>query len=107
MIFDKNTPVLLVLFNRPAFTQRVFDQIKKAAPRRLYVAADGPRTQQEAELCNQARAVAQQVDWDCQVQTLFGEKNAGCRIAVSEAVSWFFAHEEEGIILEDDCLPGR
>ena len=30
--------------------------------------------------------------------------NLGCGKAVSEAISWFFSHEPEGIILEDDCL---
>jgi len=24
---------------------------------------------------------------------------------MSEAISWFFEHEPEGIVLEDDCLP--
>lgn len=29
----------------------------------------------------------------------------GCRRAVSEAITWFFENEQEGVILEDDCLP--
>jgi hypothetical protein len=45
------------------------------------------------------------IDWDCEVKTLFREKNLGCRVAVSSAIDWFFENEEEGIILEDDCLP--
>jgi hypothetical protein len=39
------------------------------------------------------------------LHTLFREKNLGCRKAVSEAISWFFGSIEEGIILEDDCVP--
>ena len=45
------------------------------------------------------------VDWDCEVKTLFSDKNLGCKVAVSRAIDWFFEHVEEGIILEDDCLP--
>jgi hypothetical protein len=32
-------------------------------------------------------------------------ENLGCRLAVAKAIGWFFAMEEEGIILEDDVLP--
>ena len=45
------------------------------------------------------------IDWNCEVKTLFREKNLGCRIAVSRAIDWFFENEEQGIILEDDCIP--
>jgi hypothetical protein len=33
--------------------------------------------------------------------------NLGCGKALSSGISWFFDHEAEGIILEDDCLPSR
>jgi hypothetical protein len=39
------------------------------------------------------------------VKTLFRERNLGCKYAVSGGISWFFEQEEQGIILEDDCLP--
>jgi hypothetical protein len=74
-------------------------------PLRLYVAADGPRNQDEKAICEQVREIAIDVDWDCTVQTLFREKNLGCGRAISGAVNWFFEHEPEGIVLEDDCLP--
>ncbi|MDF2453911.1 MAG: hypothetical protein K0S26_3415, partial [Bacteroidota bacterium] len=43
--------------------------------------------------------------WDCELKTLFRDSNLGCGLAVSGAINWFFDHVEEGIILEDDCLP--
>lgn len=101
------TPVLFLIFNRPDATQRVFDEIKKAKPLRLYVAADGPRSNKEGESdrCEETRKIIRQVDWECEVATLFREENLGCKKAVSSAIDWFFGQEEEGIILEDDCLP--
>ncbi len=45
------------------------------------------------------------VDWPCEVKTLFREKNLGCKNGVSRGIGWFFDHEHEGIILEDDVLP--
>jgi hypothetical protein len=101
--------VLFLVFNRPDPTRRVFEEIRRARPSRLYVAADGPRHNRkgEAELCRQTREVVNGIDWECQVFTLFREQNLGCRRAVSSSIDWFFAREEEGIILEDDCLPNE
>jgi hypothetical protein len=44
------------------------------------------------------------VDWPCEVTTLFRESNLGCKVAVSQAVTWFFERVDAGIILEDDCM---
>lgn len=100
-------PVLFIVFNRPDTTKRVLTAIGKAKPPRLYIAADGPRPDRpgEAERCEEARRVATNVTWDCDVKTLFREENLGCRRAVSSAIRWFFDTEEMGIILEDDCVP--
>ena len=100
-----NTPILFLVFNRPDTTQKVFAKIREARPPKLYIAADGPRTDAEAIKCQEVRSIAGKVDWDCEVITLFREKNLGCGPAVSQAITWFFEHEEMGIILEDDCLP--
>jgi len=105
-----NTAVLFLVFNRPESTYRVFEEIRKAKPPRLYLASDGPRKQKEgeAEKVEQIREfLIQNTDWDCEIKTLFRDKNLGCKYAVSEAISWFFRHEEQGIILEDDCLPSQ
>lgn len=99
--------VLFLVFNRPDTTKQVFEAIRKAQPPRLYVAADGPRAdrQGERERCEEVRRIATAVDWDCEVKTLFRERNLGCKIGVSSGIGWFFEHEEEGIIIEDDVLP--
>src|SRR5262245_34493472 len=96
-----------MVFNRPEPTARVFEAIRRARPPRLYVAADGARVSRpgEIESCSQTRAIATAVDWPCELKTLFREQNLGCKRAVSGAIEWFFENEEEGIILEDDCLP--
>jgi hypothetical protein len=101
------SPVLFLVFNRPASARRVFEAIRAARPSKLYVAADGPRDNcdGEAALCNQVRDIASGVDWPCDVKTLFREHNLGCKLGVSSGITWFFEHEDEGIILEDDVLP--
>ena len=101
------TPVLFLVFNRPDETEKVFEVIRRVAPKHLYIAADGPRSNKEgeSELCKRVRDVVTHIDWECDVRTLYREKNLGCKEAVSEAINWFFKQEERGIILEDDCLP--
>jgi GR25 family glycosyltransferase involved in LPS biosynthesis len=103
------TAVLFLVFNRPDTTRQVFEAIRQARPPRLYVAADGPRHNSVAEAGRVAevRQVATEVDWPCEVKTLFRDNNLGCKNAVSEAITWFFDNEEQGIILEDDCLPSQ
>lgn len=102
------TPILYIIFNRIDTVQQTFPVIKKQKPKHLYVAADGPRIEKsgEAEKCNQVRNwVLSQIDWDCEVKTLFREDNLGCGKGPASAISWFFENVEQGIILEDDCLP--
>lgn len=105
-MFD--TPILFLIFNRPEITQIVFEEIKRQKPKYLYVAADGARSGflEDIDKCKATRKlVIEGVDWDCEVKTLFRDENLGCGIAVSEAITWFFDNVEQGIILEDDCLP--
>jgi hypothetical protein len=104
--YKVKAPILFLIFNRPKETQIVFDAIKNAKPKKLYVAADGPRNNgTDILLCLETKKILNQIDWDCELITLFREENLGCKIAVSEAITWFFNNEEEGIVLEDDCLP--
>jgi hypothetical protein len=104
-----NTPILFIIFNRPSQTKRVFESIKNVKPKELYIAADGPRINNEKDSinCKLTREIVQNIDWECNVHYLLREKNLGCKIAVSNAINWFFTNTEEGIILEDDCLPNE
>lgn len=103
------TAVLLITFNRLEYLQKTFAAVRKAKPPRLYIASDGPRPQKvgEKEQVEQIRAwMLSHIDWPCEVKTRFLETNSGgCKYGVSGAVSWLFANEPEGIILEDDCVP--
>lgn len=100
-----STPVLFIAFNRVGPARQVMEVIRQAKPPRLYFACDGPRTDAERERCEQVRALASMVDWDCELHTRFSEVNRGVMMGESEAMDWFFSKEEEGIILEDDTYP--
>jgi hypothetical protein len=97
--------VLFIIYNRPCPTSLVFSQIRKAKPKRLYIAGDGPKDKEDEEKCRKCREIATQVDWDCEVKICFSDTNLNCGRGPYEAMKWFFTNEEQGIILEDDCLP--
>ena len=101
------TPVVLMLFNRPDLTERVFAEIARARPEKLLVIADGPRPERsgEAEKCLAARAVIDRVDWKCDVLTNYSDTNLGCGHRPASGLRWVFEQVEEAIILEDDCVP--
>ncbi|KAA6343900.1 hypothetical protein EZS27_008461 [termite gut metagenome] len=97
--------ILFLIFNRPDTSKRVFEIIRQVKPLRFYIAADGPRNDEEIEICEKTRSIIEKIDWDCEVKTLFRKENLGCGKAVSSALTWFFDNESEGIILEDDIIP--
>lgn len=102
-----NTPILFTVFNRPDLTKIIFESIRNIKPTILYIAADGPRENKigEDELCRHTRDITEKIDWPCKVYRKYSEKNMGCKIGMSSAINWFFENIDEGIILEDDCLP--
>lgn len=100
-------PVLLIVFRRPELTRKMLESIRAAKPPRLYVACDGPRAGRadDEERVRAVRAIVAEYENDLHPITRYQTQNLGCGKGVSTAISWFFEHEEEGIILEDDCYP--
>lgn len=101
------TPVLYIIYNRPDLVEQTFSQIASIKPKNLYIAADGPKVNnnEDAQACSSTREnVLSEINWDCNVQTLFKDENLGCKVAVSSAIDWFFDNVEYGIILEDDIV---
>ena len=102
-----NTPLLILVFNRPEATKKLIDEIKAFQPTQIFIASDGPRKDNDNDLkkCREVKDIISSINWPCELKTLYRDENLGGPKAISEAVSWFFSHVEEGIILEDDCMP--
>jgi hypothetical protein len=103
------TPIVFIIFSRPETTRRVFEEIRKAQPKRLFIIADGPRPNKPGEQarCAETREIVAEVDWDCEVSRSYSEINLGCGVNISQGLDWVFEQAEEAIILEDDCLPSH
>jgi hypothetical protein len=102
-----HTPVALIIFNRPHHTARVFAEIAKARPERLFLIADGPRPDrpEDVQRCAAVRDIVARVDWPCQVERNFAERNLGCGRRPGSGISWVFEQVDAAMILEDDCVP--
>jgi hypothetical protein len=102
-MFD--VPILFLIYNRADLTGAVFSKIREIQPKSLFIAADGPKNDVDFLECKKTREIIDYIDWSCEIKTLFRDQNLGCRLAVSSAISWFFEHKDQGIILEDDTVP--
>lgn len=104
---NKNCPVLVIFFNRPVVFKRQLESLKKFKPTNLYFSADGAGSSNLYDvnaLSECKNLISKIVDWDCNINFFYAEKNHGCDQFVPMAINWFFLNVESGIILEDDCL---
>jgi hypothetical protein len=104
-----NAPVLFMVFNRPEKTKQVWEQIKIAKPKKLYVSSDAARQTHPDDFhkVERVRKIVSDVDWECDVKYLLHEKNLGCSLAGKTAFDWVFSKEIEMIELEDDVVPSQ
>lgn len=108
--FRLEIPILFLVFNRMDTTMKVFSQIQKIKPPKLYIGCDGARQNYPGESENVKKIrtfLLENISWDCEVFTRFNKENMGCKNSVSKSIDWFFENEEMGIIIEDDCLPSH
>ena len=104
-----DVPVLILAWRRPELTAQVIDAVGAWRPKRLFLACDGWDEDAPPDLIDRIRATRSVLDrapdWECDVRRRYADENRGVRDGVADALDWFFGECEEGIILEDDCLP--
>lgn len=101
------TPVALIFFIRPDTFEKVFEKVRKAKPKKLFLIQDGPRENRpdDVKKINECRKIAENIDWECEVYKNYSDVNLGCGVRPSSGISWVFEHVDRTIILEDDCVP--
>ena len=98
---------MILAYRRPKQLAKLIETLKKIKPKNLYISVDGPKKSNpiDKELVKQTKEVIERnINWDCTIKKKYNVKNLGCKMGVSSAISWFFDHINEGIILEEDCL---
>lgn len=100
-----DSPILVIVYNRPIQTARVLEMVGAVRPSRVYIASDGPKDASDAEKVDSVRAITSALPASSNVKHLISKRNLGCRNATEAAIDWFFEYETAGIILEDDTVP--
>lgn len=109
MLFQKNmveTPVLYIAYCRPEYARQSFDAIKRAKPKKLYfysnIAREGRPDEKKRN--DEVRAMAKEVDWNCELKTFFREDYVDIFPSLWSAIDWVFQNEEQAIVLEEDAV---
>lgn len=102
-----NASVAIFGFNRPDCLIQVFNCVRAAKPRRLFLVLDAPRQDHPDDLpkWEACKEIFANVDWPCEVHRNYAKENMDCRWRMTTGISWVFEHVDEAILLEDDCLP--
>lgn len=101
-----DVPVAVNFFVRPDTFSRVFEVIKEARPRQLFLIADGPRpgNKNDIEKCNECRLIAENIDWECEVYKFYNDRNKGLFHTYFDSMSEVFKIVDRCIFLEDDLV---
>ena len=100
-----DVPVLILFFNRPNQLSQVFQEVREARPTKLFLYQDGPRGEKDLPGIMECRRIVSEIDWECQVNTLYQEKNFGCDPSEFLSQKWAFSHVDRCVVLEDDDVP--
>ncbi|HEY9551185.1 MAG TPA: hemolysin activation protein, partial [Prevotella sp.] len=92
--------VLILFFNRATNLQEVFDVVRQARPSKLFLYQDGPRGERDMPGIEACRKVVENIDWECQVERLYQEKNYGCDPSEYLSQKWAFSMADKCIVLE-------
>lgn len=100
-------PILILCYNRPLHFERILFEVLKYSPNHLYISCDGPKNNKDYDNIMIIKRLVDVIDKKIKVTTRFNNINLGCKFGVIQGINWFFDNENEGIILEDDCLPSQ
>jgi len=102
--------VLILFFNRADHLSKVFAEVKKARPSRLFLYQDGPREGRDdmpGILACRELVSDEQIDWECEVHRNYQERNYGCDPSGYLSQQWAFSLTDKCIVLEDDVVPSQ
>jgi hypothetical protein len=101
------TPVILILFNRPDRVRRLLDVLREVRPAHILAIADGPRPAHPSDVaaCRAAREALAFIDWPCALEREFSDENLGSSTRTATGLDWAFRNVPQAIVFEDDLLP--
>ncbi|MBQ0090477.1 MAG: hemolysin activation protein [Prevotellaceae bacterium] len=101
--------VLILFHARPNYFSKVWEEVKKAKPTRLFLYQDGPRDEKDMPGIMACRELVddEQINWECEIHRLYQNKNYGCDPSEFISQRWAFSLTNKCIVLEDDDVPSQ
>ncbi|MCM1080040.1 MAG: hemolysin activation protein [Bacteroidales bacterium] len=112
--------VLMLFHARADHFGKVWEEVRKARPKRLFLYQDGPRLtdkdgmpvtdmrlSKDWEGIAKCRRMADDsnIDWECEVHRNYQERNLGCDPSEFLSQQWAFSLTDKCVVLEDDDVP--
>lgn len=92
MAFD--IPIILIFYKRKTVLD-VLEKIRKIKPKILYLFQEGPKNDEEKlKIIEVRKEVLKKIDWNCNLNTFFQEKNLGLINHIPLALDTFFRERE-------------
>jgi hypothetical protein len=100
-------PVLIICYARTSNVINLINQLHRLGICKIYIAIDGPRTQEVAQMHDEFIQSLRRLPAVNQsdIHVWRRNQNLGIAVSVITAIDWFFSSEEYGAVLEDDLLP--
>jgi len=100
------SPVVLIIYKRPAQTLEIVKLLRSLNPTKLYVMAEGPKNTQEIEICQRTCQIIKDTNWgsNTKIFTNYSSTNLGLKKRIVSGLNWVFEQEDQAIILEDDLV---
>jgi hypothetical protein len=95
-------PLLLIHFNRPDKSALIVSKLKTLPRRNVVVFIDGPRNEGDFAAANSIRDIFNDVKDFHDLEIIHQAKNLGCGKNCFQAIKYFFAKFQCGIVIEDD-----
>ena len=101
-----DVPIVFLVFKRTDALKKIIARVREIKPTKVYIIADGGRTEEEHQKCIQCRETVEKlIDWPCEIVKNYADKNRGVYKNIAEGAKWVFSKEKTAIFLEDDNLP--
>jgi hypothetical protein len=100
---NKN-PVLYCCYNRLQYVKKTLPKLQSFNIKKLYIAIDGPKDKNDEIKCKRVEKFVKKLNFTFPVIYRIRKKNLGCKYGIADSIDWFFKHEKQGIILEDDII---
>lgn len=93
-IYNTNIPILYIDSGNSEYSGPILEKISDAKPLKLYISGE----------LDHLNDITTHFNWDCKVKT-FVPKGSKSGNIIYKAVTWFFEHESEGIIIAGPNIP--